>query len=297
MSVVALSKCNSYEKEEVYFAVKKAVDLLGGMHKFVKKGDKVLIKPNLLSPKKPEKAVTTHPEVVRAIIKLVKEVGGSVFVGDSPGGHVVGSNETSRLLAGIEKYWQETGMKTICEEEGAQLVSFETGGVSVFKFPRKHTSEVVVSKLVLSFDVVINVPKLKTHGMVLFSCAIKNLYGCVPGLRKSSYHKQAVHPYNFSQLLVDIYSIVKPKLSIVDGIYGMDGNGPSAGRVKKFGVLIAGGDAVAVDTVASKIVGFKKPTEIPFIEIAGKEKLGENSLEKIKIIGDKIDNFIQKRFY
>ncbi|MFQ3675632.1 MAG: DUF362 domain-containing protein [Endomicrobiia bacterium] len=297
MSKVSIIKCDSYDRELVFESVKKSIELLGGMEKFVKKGDKVLIKPNLLSPKKPDKSVTTHPEIVRAIIKLVKSVGGNPYVGDSPGGSVVGSHETSRLLATIDKYWSETGMTEVCNEEGAKLVSFETGGVEIFKIKnRKYTPEVYISKKVTSFDVIISVPKLKTHGMVLFTGAIKNLFGCVPGLRKSTYHKQAIHPDNFSQLLVDICSIVKPRLSIFDGIYGMDGNGPAAGRIKKFGVIVAGEDAVAVDSVASKIIGFKNPNEIPTTRIASKQKLGESDLTKIEILGEKLDDVIQKDF-
>jgi uncharacterized protein (DUF362 family)/Pyruvate/2-oxoacid:ferredoxin oxidoreductase delta subunit len=297
MSKVAIVRCDNYEKELVYNAVEKSINLLGGIEKFVKKGEKVLIKPNLLSPKKPEKAVTTHPEIVRAIIKLVKKVGGIPYVGDSPGGAIIGSNESSRLLATIDKYWLESGLKKVCEEENAQLVSFETGGVEIFKIKnRKYTPEVYISKTVMSFDVIISVPKLKTHGMVLFTGAIKNLFGCVPGLRKANYHKQAIHPDNFSQLLVDIYSIVKPKLSIFDGVYGMDGNGPSAGRIKHIGVIISGEDAVAVDSVASKIIGFKNPNEIPTTKIAYKQHLGESDLTKIEILGDKLEDFVQKDF-
>lgn len=297
MSKVALVKCDSYESSLVYKNVEKAIELLGGIEKFVKKGDKVLIKPNLLSPKSPDKAVTTHPEVVRAVIKLVKKVGAIPFVGDSPGGNVVGSFQTKRSLATIEKYWKETGMKKICEEEDAELVSFETGGVEVFKLEnRKYISEIHLAKVIFSYDVIINIPKLKTHGMVLFSGAIKNLYGCVPGLIKSQYHKLAIHPNNFSQVLVDIYSLIRPEISIIDGIYGMDGNGPSAGRIKKFGVIIAGENAVAVDSVASKIMGFKDPKEVPTTKIAYKQGLGECNIDKIEILGEKLENLIQKDF-
>lgn len=297
MSKVALVKCDSYESGLVYKSVEKAIELLGGIEKFVKKGDKVLIKPNLLSPKSPDKAVTTHPEVVRAVIKIVKEIGAIPFVGDSPGGNVVGSCQTKRFLATIEKYWKETGMQKVCEEEGAQLVSFETGGVEVFRLKnRKYVSEIHLAKIIFSFDVIINIPKLKTHGMVLFTGAIKNLYGCVPGLIKAQYHKLAIHPDDFSGVLVDIYSLVKPKFSIIDGIYGMDGNGPSAGRIKKFSVIIAGEDAVAVDAVASIIMGFKDPKEVPTTKIAYKQGLGECDLKKIEILGEKLEEVKQKDF-
>ena len=296
MSRVSTVKCSDYSTEKVENAVREAVSLAGGIEKFIKKGERVLLKPNLLAPKAPNLAVTTHPEILRAVIRLVKNAGAKPFVGDSPGGTVVASSGTSRAFAMLDKYWADTGMKKICEEEGAEIVSFETGGVEIFEFKkRKCVPKINISKVALSFDSVIDLPKLKTHGLVLYTGAIKNLYGCVPGLKKAEYHMQAVHPDVFSQLLVDIFSVVKPKLSIMDGIMGMDGNGPSHGRIRNFGVVIAGGDSVAVDRVSSMVIGFGK-NEISAINIAGKQGLGESDIKKIEVVGEKLDNVRQADF-
>ncbi|OGS20334.1 MAG: hypothetical protein A2252_07875 [Elusimicrobia bacterium RIFOXYA2_FULL_39_19] len=297
MSKVSIIKCTDYNKDRVYSAVKQSVDYLGGIEKYIKKGERVLIKPNLLSMKTPDKAVTTHPEVLRAVIRLVKEAGATPFVGDSPGGKMTGYSGSFRKLANPDQYWQETGMKAVCGEEGAEIVSFETGGSEVFELKnRKHVKTLRLSKTALSFDSIIDVPKLKTHGMVLFTGAIKNLFGCVSGLTKAEYHKQAVHPEAFSRMLVDIFSIVKPKLGIFDAVEAMDGNGPSSGRVKKVGVILASADCVALDTVGSMVLGFKSAKEISAIRLAGEQGLGESDISKIEIEGEKLESVVQKDF-
>ncbi|MBU0951494.1 MAG: DUF362 domain-containing protein [Elusimicrobia bacterium] len=296
MSKISIVRCSDYNAQKVEKAVREAVLLAGGIEKFIKKGERVLLKPNLLAPKAPALAVTTHPEVLRAVIRLVKDAGATPFVGDSPGGTIVGSSGNKRALALLDKYWADCGMKKICEEEGAEIVSFETGGVEVFEFKnRKGVPKINISKVALSFDSVINIPKLKTHGMVLYTGAIKNLYGCVPGLKKAEYHMQAVHPDVFSQILVDIFSVIKPKLAIMDGIIGMDGNGPSNGRIKNFGVIIAGGDNVALDAVSSMVIGLNRK-EISAINIAGKQGLGEADIKKIEVVGEKLENVKQADF-
>ena len=295
MPKVSIVKCSDYSSEKVAHAVRQAVELAGGIDKFVKKGDRVLLKPNLLSPKHPGRAVTTHPEVLRAVIRLVKEAGASVSVGDSPGGSMA-APASGKNISLLDRYWTETGMKKICEEEGARIVSFETGGVEVFEFKgRKYVPKIHISKAALSFDAVINLPKLKTHGMVLYTGAIKNLYGCVPGLKKAEYHMQAINPDVFSELLVDIFSVIRPKLAIMDGITGMDANGPSSGRIRNFGIIAASGDNVALDAVCSVIIGFK-PGEIAAVNIAGKRGLGEADIRKIEFAGEKIEDVRSRDF-
>jgi len=292
-SKVSIVKCANYDREKVIKAVEYSVDLIGGIDKYIKSGAKVLIKPNLLSPRSPERGKTTHPEIVRAVIRLVRKVGAIPYVGDSPGGNIV-TTQTRTTFANIEKYWIETGMKKVCDEEKVDLISFETGGVEIFKIKnRKYTPEVIISKVVFSYDVIINVPKLKTHNLVLFTGAIKNLYGCVPGVRKTEYHKKAINPTNFSQLLVDIFSIIKPQLCIMDAIVGMDGQGPSAGRLVNIGAILASNDMVAIDSVSCRIFGYK-PDDIPTNKIAYLQGLGEMNLNKIEILGEKLENIFYK---
>jgi uncharacterized protein (DUF362 family) len=292
-STVAITRCGDYETGKVYGSVKTAVDLLGGMDKFVRKGDKVLLKPNLLCARTPEKAVTTHPEIIRALIRLVREAGGVPVVGDSPSASITHPDPVENFKS-INKLWELTGMKKVCEEEGAELVSFERGGVETFRVEgRKHTPVVIISKKVLECDSVINLAKLKTHNLTLYTGAVKNLFGCVPGIRKTAYHAEAIRPADLSELLVDILGIIRPRLSVLDGVLAMDGNGPNTGRVINAGVLLASADCVALDAVGSGILGFK-PLEISTTRIAASRGLGEADIGKIAVLGEPLEGVLVK---
>ncbi|MFH1540532.1 MAG: DUF362 domain-containing protein [Elusimicrobiota bacterium] len=287
MSTVSIIKCLSYNND-VESKVLEAVKLLGGTEKFFKSGQRVLIKPNILSAKSPERAITTHPEVIRAIIRLVKSTGAIPSVGESPGGAV----------AGAEKFWEKSGIKQICEEEKCQMLFFEkTGTICVTsKNPKNKTlKQLEIAKPCLEYDCVISAPKFKTHNLVFFTGAIKNLYGCIPGLRKSMYHKFAPHPDEFSEIIVDILAIVKPKLSIMDAVVGMEGEGPSAGKPREIGLIMASDDAVSMDTVMCEIAGFD-PKKVYYLNSAAKLELGTNEIEKIKIVGEKLESVKLKNF-
>jgi uncharacterized protein (DUF362 family)/Pyruvate/2-oxoacid:ferredoxin oxidoreductase delta subunit len=283
-SPVALIKCFSYDQPVLDQSVRQTIDLIGGINQFVKHGQRVLLKINLLSAQTPEKAITTHPAIVRSIIRLVKSVGAYPVIGDSPSG----------TFKGIEHHWIKTGIKEIADEEGVELVTFETQPIVKFQLPgRKYVSTLHISKPVLDADVIISLPKLKTHSLLLYTGAIKNMFGCVPGLLKSEYHKQAPHPDDLAQMLVDLYAIIKPELTIMDGIVGMEGNGPSRGQPRAIGALLASIDGVALDTIASTILGYN-PQDIATTRIAARQGLGENRLTNIKITGGRLEDFIQQ---
>jgi len=286
MSEVSIVKCFSYDEDLVFRKLKELISNLGGIEKFIKKGERILLKPNLVSPKEPERAITTHPAVLKAIIKLVKEAGAVPYVGDSPIGSFE-KNGSGRLMK-IDKFWERTGIKKVCDEEEAKMVSFESSGVKEFNSSLKKI-KIHISRKIFEFDAVINLPKLKTHSLTLLTGAIKNLFGTVPGIRKAEYHKQAVTPKNFSYILVDIFEIVGPKLNIVDGITAMDGDGPSNGRVIKPGILVAGGDALSVDVILADILGIKKE-KIEYLKIAMERGLGEGEKERIFVKGEKLDS-------
>ncbi|MDR3243554.1 MAG: DUF362 domain-containing protein, partial [Elusimicrobiota bacterium] len=218
---ISLVKCMDYQNAEE--SVNKAINLIGSMSSFIKSGEKVLIKPNLLAPKEPQKAITTHPEIVRAVIKLVKKAGATAIVGDSPGG----------AIRDIENLWEITQIKQVCKEENAELVQFEAAGAKTFDINDKNIRQVTFSKAVIDCDAIINLPKLKTHSLMSFSCAIKNFYGCVPGLLKVQYHKYASKNKDFAALLSNIYLFLKYKIrfTLVDADLAMEGNGPSAGEI------------------------------------------------------------------
>ena len=231
---VSIVKCQTYEEEEVFRSLRQSVDLLGGIRSFVKQGDHVLLKPNLLFGKEPRKAVTTHPSVVKGAIHLVHEAGGIPFIGDSPG------------FGSAGRAAEKSGIKTIAEEAGCPVVEFNNpvpwpkGGMLFRQFE--------VDQKVLDADVVINLPKWKTHGMVLLTLAVKNLFGCVPGSKKPLWHLKAGEDRSlFAKVLVDLYDMIRPSLNILDGIVGMEGNGPSSGVPKPLGLLLASNDALSLD--------------------------------------------------
>jgi len=277
--LVSISKCSSYQLEEVQTAVLKCVDAIGGISSLIKPGDKVMIKPNMLQGKSPDEAITTHPAVVEAVVNMVKDAGAIPMIGDSPGGPA----------RGMESFWDITGFADVSKRTGAKLVNFEKTGSNV---KTRKNIEYRISKKVLNSDVIINLPKIKTHGLTIFTCAIKNMYGVVPGLIKTEYHKKAPNPSKFAEYVVDIYALSKPQLNIVDGIIGMDGTGPSAGNPKELGMILASTDGVAVDVLLCDMLG-KDPMKIPTNKIAVEQELGEGDIDKIEIIGEApiIDNF------
>ena len=270
--LVSIVRCNDYEPSSIRQAVHEVLAPLGGMKRFVNPGQRVLLKPNMLSAKSPERAITTHPQIVEAVAEEVKGAGGIPFIGDSPGG----------AIRGIKRVWENTGIEEAAERAGVELVNFEASGVKELKFG-KYTF--YVAKPVLDADVIINLPKLKTHSLTLLTCTMKNMFGTIPGFRKAELHKIYPKPRAFADMLVHLYKLVTPSLSIVDAVVAMEGNGPSAGRPYKIGVLMAGDDGVALDAVAARVIGFE-PGKIDTIEIATELGLGESNFNAIEISGD-----------
>ena len=280
MALVSISKCNSYDSKEVQCAVDSCLDKLGGLSSLIKPDDRVLIKPNILIAKPPEEAVTTHPALIEAIIMVIKKAGAVPLVGDSPGG----------LVGNVGEHWKVTGIEEVCNRLNVEILNFESSGVYEKRINGNHYH---IAKPVLDADFIINVPKIKTHGLTILTCAIKNMYGTIPGLTKVNYHKEAPKPSDFAELVVDIFALSKPGLNIVDGIIGMDGNGPSAGNPKEIGVILASTDAIAVDSLICQILG-KNPLKVPTNKNAYERGLGEADINKIKVLGyqpDVIDDF------
>jgi len=250
-------KCDSYS--DVYLNLKKAV---GGMDKFVKKGDKVLLKPNILLGAHPDKAVTTHPEFVRAAAKLVREAGGKVFLGDSP-------SPSIDLIKALKKCL----IYDVCVEEKIEILYMDkpTRIKGIGKIKRFD-----VSSAVKEMDIIINLPKLKTHGLTTYTGAVKNLYGLIPGFRKLKFHVTTPSPEQFSNMLLDLYLALKSKvkLNLMDGILGMEGNGPFQGTPKESNVIIVSTDALELDFAATRFIQLDKIT--PLIRLARKRKLLDN---------------------
>ncbi len=279
---VALLRCSEYTRERIREAVHEVLDSLGGIGQFVKQGQKVLLKPNMLSAKDPGEGVTTHPEILEAVTLEVQSAGGYVWIGDSPSGS----------YKGIRRYWETTGFLKVAERTGAKLIHFEAEGT----VPRSVNGNTYhVARSVLDADVVINLPKFKTHGYTLFTGAVKNLYGTLPGFQKTEFHKKYPHPRNFSRMLVDLYEVIRPALHLMDGVVGMAGNGPSTGVTRQPGLILASTDGIALDAVAGQIMGFKKD-EIDTVVEACDRGLGEKDNDHIEILGVPLKDVIMTDF-
>jgi uncharacterized protein (DUF362 family)/Pyruvate/2-oxoacid:ferredoxin oxidoreductase delta subunit len=244
MHTVSLQKVPDYDRMRVKDGLIRLLGPLGGMGAFVLPGERVLIKPNMLSAKAPEKAVTTHPEVLRGVIGLVKEAGGVPLVGDSPG---IGS---TRRVA------EKSGMWRVIEETDAEFAEFmesvEVAGQGMFK-------RFEIARPYMEADRLINLAKLKTHEMMTMTCAVKNLFGAIIGTGKAAWHlKAGADREMFSRMLLEIYLIRKPDLNIVDAVVAMEGNGPGSGDPRHVGLLLGGVNPVAVDVIAAECVGIPK---------------------------------------
>jgi uncharacterized protein (DUF362 family)/NAD-dependent dihydropyrimidine dehydrogenase PreA subunit len=271
---VSIVTCDGYNPETLHSGIVHALDQIGGLGKFVKPGMRVLLKPNLLSAKPPERAITTHPEIVAVVASEVRKLGAEVIVGDSPGG----------AKRGVKRVWENTGMLAMAEREKIELVNFEGSGVVKFNVNNK---QYYLAKPAIEADLIINLPKLKTHVLTLMTGGVKNMFGIIPGFRKGEYHKEAPKPSDFAQIIVDILSIKPPALTIMDAVLAMEGDGPSSGSVRKANLILASSDPVAIDAVASEIIGLK-PDQVPTTKIASESGLGIGWTEAIDIVGEKL---------
>ncbi len=273
-SSVSIVKCQDYDEDRVLSAIRQSLDLIGGIQTFVKKGSRVLLKPNLLFGKSPEKAVTTHPSIVRGMIQIVREAGGVPSIGDSPS---VGSLTWTAEKAGI---------KAVADEMKCPLVEFNR---PVLPPKRRGTTfkQLEVDQAVLEADVIINLPKLKTHSLTLLTLGVKNLFGCIPGPKKPLWHLKAGRDQKtFAKILVDIYEVIRPSLTLLDGVIGMEGNGPNSGRPIPIGVILASGDALSLDQIVCDLVGISRDALLTN-RVATEQGLGSDLID---VLGEKIED-------
>jgi len=268
-ATVSIAPCASYGPEMLN-AVRQALSLLPDEALPVCGGRRVLIKPNLLTARRPEEAVTTHPALVRALIRLVREWGGLPCVADSP------ANAVS-----VQKVWDSTGFRAMCHEESVPLLNLEKAGSECCTVGRYSFT---VAKPVLEADVIINVPKVKTHVLTTLTGAVKNMYGVVPGFQKTGLHKAFPSRRGFGELLAAIYSRIPPHLSVADGVLGMEGPGPAGGVPRRMGFLAASTDGVALDRVLCGILGIN-PVEVPVFRPLARMGIGTSDLSRIEVAG------------
>ena len=271
---VVLKYCPDYTMNVEQY-LREGLAELGGMSEFVKSGQKVLLKVNLLMKKRPEEAVTTHPSVVEAVVHLVQEVGGIPIIGDSPGGPYT--------VSALQAMYTRSGLREVAERTGA-ILNEDVGQTTIQNPEGKLAKSLTVTNCVLDADVVIPLSKLKTHGMMTFTGAVKVLFGVIPGLLKAEYHLKMFKVHDFADLLVDIATWVRPTLSIMDGVVGMEGDGPSAGIPRNIGALILSTDPFALDVVAADLIGLK-PEKVPTIMAARARDL-TSRLDELQLKGD-----------
>ena len=264
-------------------ALEELLAPIGGLD-FVKSGETVVIKANLVSAMKPETAATTHPVLLCALCDMLAERGARVIVGDSPGGiytqAFVGRVYTVSGVRAVEKHGAELN-----DDFGQSAASFAEG-----KVLREFTYTSYLDKA----DHIINFAKLKSHGMMGMSCAAKNIFGVIPGIIKPEYHFRFPRYEDFADMIVDLDEYFHPTLSIADAVVGMEGNGPTAGTPKQMGCLIASRSPHMLDTVAAHLLGFTRE-ELPILDAAYKRGLAPASVDGVEVYGD-MESFVLDDF-
>ncbi len=269
-NTVSVIGCKSYEPEDVRPALEKVLEPLGGLD-FVKPGMRVVIKANLVSMLKPASAATTHPALLTELCRMLVAKGAKVIVGDSPGGLY-----TSAYLSAV---YSATGVKAVTEV-GAEL-NRDFGHIHADN-PGGHTlKELEYTAYLDDADAIINFCKLKTHGMMGMSACVKNMFGAIPGTFKPEYHYKYPEHAQFADMLVDINERFRPRLCLVDAVYGMEGNGPTMGTPRFIGALLASDSPYCCDRVCAGIIGLD-PEEVDTVAAAEKRGL-ENEFD---IVGD-----------
>ncbi len=272
-ATVSFIKCESYTSD-LQSAIEELIDGIGGISNFVESGQSVLLKPNMLTTRTPEQATTTHPEIIRAVIRIVKAQGATVSVGDSP------ANITK-----IAELWDTTGIKQVCNEENVPLLNFENAGSETLSI---YGVQVGIAKPVLDADVIINLPKVKTHVLTTYTGAVKNLYGTIPGFQKTMLHKMFPKPNIFGEFIAALYDEICPQLSIADGIIGMDGDGPSGGRPFKLNFMAASADSAALDASICHLLKIDV-NAVGYLKTIGNEQMGIIAKNNINIVGTPIE--------
>ncbi|WGV24396.1 DUF362 domain-containing protein [Halotia branconii] len=254
---VSLIKATSYEREALRESLVTLLEPFGGIAGFVKKGDRVLLKPNLLTGSRPTKECTTRPELVYEVAQMVIEVGGQPFLGDSP---AFGSAKGVALANGYQPLLQELNLPII-EFHGKR-----------YQTVSEDFNHLLLCKEAMEADVVINLPKVKSHAQLTLTLGVKNLFGCVPGKMKAWWHMEAgKDATRFGEMLVETAKAINPNLTILDGIIGHEGNGPSGGEPRNLGVLAAAADVFALDRAMLEVLQVP-PHQVP--TVAASQRLG-----------------------
>jgi uncharacterized protein (DUF362 family)/Pyruvate/2-oxoacid:ferredoxin oxidoreductase delta subunit len=270
---VVLLRCDEYDVDPIRNKIESGFSLLGGIRPFFKEKERILLKPNLLAPDAPDMATTTHPAVFEALARVLLDNGIALAWGDSPGFH---SLQKVAKKAGILDCAQKLGIPTADFKEKTRVVFERAAQNRVFEIARG----------VVECDGIVSIPKLKTHGLTLFTGSIKNQFGCIPGMAKPGFHAKLEDPDRFSQMLVDLTMYLRPRLYLMDGIVAMEGNGPRRGSPVALGALLMSDDPVALDTVACRLIRLD-PRKVAPIVLGDRTGLG--TMSDIEVLGDSVD--------
>jgi uncharacterized protein (DUF362 family)/ferredoxin len=281
-AAVAVVECPGYEDAVVQAALRRGIGLLGGSGRFFRPGEKILLKPNILIGSDPRKHVTTHPAVLKAMGLLCREAGAVVRFGDSPGW---GSGQSAAARCGLAAAAAEIGLEQADFDAAAQ-VSFNEALIA---------KQLVLARGALEADGIINLAKMKTHGFMRITGAVKNMFGCVPGIRKGEFHVKMPRAEHFAAMLVDINRYLKPRLHVLDGIMAMEGNGPGSGTPRKMNALLLSGDPVALDAVFCRLIHLPA-AYVPTMKPAAASGLGACNDGMIEIRGDDISRLARPDF-
>jgi uncharacterized protein (DUF362 family) len=266
---VAVIKCDGYELKKIKLSIRRVFSLLGGVERFIRRGEKVLIKPNFIIPRPPQQAAQTDPAVVIALAQIIKDFGARPVVGDSPAW-----NSIAACVKAL-------GLKD-------PLKRLDVPVIALNKPVRRRIGDgsVGISRFVLEADKIINLPKLKTHQQLGATFAIKNMFGCVSGKQKAFLHftKGKSHEA-FCEMLIDIFKLVGPVLTIIDAVVGMEGQGPINGKPKKLAFFVGGVDPLACELVCCKLLKFD-PEQLPIIQTAMRMNLGCGDFDMVNVVGD-----------
>jgi len=284
MTKVALIKCEEYQLELIKNKITEGLAFFGGLNAFINKTDKVFIKLNCVGPFEAEKAITTHPIFTKAVIQLVKEITTNIVIGDNPA--------TKDLLFTLKK----NGLYNVIVEENVEIINGRD--FTTITNNKCHVySEFQVSRAMVDVDVMINLPKLKTHSLAYMTGAEKNLFGFIFGLNKAGWHVKASNPLEFGEAINDLYGAIldtyknKKILNIMDGIVGLEGEGPSSGGLpKQASAILVSPDAISLDRIAIEVVHLDI-NKLFINNIGGARGYGENNLEKIEVLGNKLTDF------
>ena len=285
--VISLAPCKSYAPEELRTALLKIFAGLGGIEKYVTTGTKIVLKPNLVMGKSPSACATTNPEFIKQLAIILREHGAQLFIAESPGGPYV----PARLSA----VYKACGITEVAAETEISL-NYKTETVKKENPSGKFLKIIELVKPLAEADFIINLPKPKSHGQMVYTGAVKNMFGAVAGVFKADYHLRMNEYHTFANAIIDIFLCVKPRLNIMDAVMGMDGNGPTNGKPKYIGLICAGEDAFALDLTMLDILGLD-PQKVPVMKHGMLRNLCVDNTSEIEFKGDFPENFSVDNFY